>query len=64
MDLRLIDVLIEAETQFDWASDPDSIERALLHLREVEPQDELVQRLQAKLLHMRLQNVHGRIVEH
>jgi hypothetical protein len=64
MDLRLIDLLIEAQTQLDWASDPDGVERALIHLRELEPADDLVQRLEAKLIQIRPQNTHGRVIEH
>ncbi len=62
--MQLIDVLIEAETQLDWGSDPDKVEKALIHLREIEPDDERVKALEKKLAHLRPQHVLGRIIEH
>ena len=62
--MELIDVLIEAETQLDWGSDPSELQRALEHLVDVNPRDDLVTPLQLKLCQLRVARELGRVVQH
>ena len=51
--MRIIDVVIEAETQLDFGRDPKQIETALDHLRSVWPESVMIRPLQMKLVQLR-----------
>jgi hypothetical protein len=46
----LVDVLIEAQTDLDWCSDPSELERALIRLVDIEPREDVAAPLQLRSL--------------
>jgi len=58
----LVDVLIEAQSDLDWCTDPSELERALIRLVDLESRDDVAVPLQQKIAHLRL--VLGRVTQH
>jgi hypothetical protein len=52
--MQFIDALIEAEAQLDFGRNAGDVQRALDHLKAVNPGDDLVRALQLKLVQLRL----------
>jgi hypothetical protein len=60
----LVDVLIEAQTELDWCSDPGELERALIRLVDREPREDVAVPLQQKVAQVRLVAELGRLTQH
>ena len=57
----LVDVLIEAQSDLDWCTDPSELERPLIDL---EPRDDVAVPLQQKIAQLRLVAELGRVTQH
>ena len=62
--MQLLDVLIEADTDLDWCTDPSELERALVRLVELESCDDVTTPLQEKLAQSKLARELGRLTIH
>ena len=60
----LVDVLIEAQSDLDWCTDPSELERALIRLVDLEPRDDVAVPLQQKIAQLRLVDELGRVTQH
>ena len=60
----LVDVLIEAQSDLDWCTDPSELERALIRLVDMEPRDDVAVPLQKKIAQLRLVAELGRVTQH
>jgi hypothetical protein len=60
----LVDVLIEAQSDLDWCSDPSELERALIRLVDLEPREDVAVPLQLKVAQLRLVAELGRVTQH
>ena len=60
----LVDVLIEAQSDLDWCTDPSELERALIRLVDLEPRDDVAVPLQQKIAQLRLVAELGRVSQH
>jgi hypothetical protein len=60
----LVDVLIEAQSDLDWCTDPSELERALIRLVDLEPRDHVAVPLQQKIAQLRLVAELGRVTQH
>jgi hypothetical protein len=60
----LVDVLIEAQSDLDWCTDPSELERALIRLVDLEPRDDVAVPLQQKIAQLRLVAELGRVTQH
>ena len=60
----LIDVVIEAQPDLDWCTDPSELERALIRLVDLEPRDDVAMPLQQKMAQLRLVAELGRVTQH
>ncbi len=61
---NLVDVLIEAQSDLDWCTDPSELERALIRLVDLEPRDDVAVPLQQKIAQLRLVAELGRVTQH
>ena len=59
--MQFIDVLIEAEAQVDFGRNAADVQRALDHLKAVNPGDDLVPALQMKLVQLRMAEALSRL---
>ena len=59
----VVDVLIEAQSDLDWCTDPSELERALIRLVDLESDDVAVP-LQQKIAQLRLVAELGRVTQH
>jgi hypothetical protein len=60
----LVDVLIEAQSDLDWCTDPSELERALIRLVDLESRDDVAVPLQQKIAQLRLVAELGRVTQH
>ena len=60
----LVDVLMEAQSDLDWCTDPSELERALIRLVDLEPRDDVAVPLQQKIAQLRLVAELGRVTQH
>ena len=60
----LVDVLIEAQSNLDWRTDPSEFERALVRLVDLEPREDVAVPLQQKIAQLRLVAELGRVTQH
>ena len=59
----LVDVLIEAQSDLDWCTDPSELERALIRLVDLS-RDDVAVPLQQKIAQLRLVAELGRVTQH
>ena len=60
----LVDLLVEAQTDLDWCSDPSELERALIRLVDIEPREDVAVPLQLKIAQLRLARELERVTQH
>ena len=60
----LVDLLVEAQTDLDWCSDPSELERALIRLVDIEAREDVAVSLQLKITQLRLARELGRLTQH
>ncbi len=60
---NLVDVLIEAQSDLDWCTDPSELERALIRLVDLS-RDDVAVPLQQKIAQLRLVAELGRVTQH